>query len=154
VWGGKISYGCPRYCLARWISSPEESRKALLGQVKGSVEIYEYFHIYLHSFTIVVLDEKDRECEIGCKIKHFHEVPGWRNWQTQRTQNPPTFGSWGFDSPSRHHFKNPWNTRLPGLALRTRSTCAADAADFAPTYNQRALVYPTENSKFTYKVLY
>jgi len=19
------------------------------------------------------------------------------------TQNPPTFGSWGFDSPSRHH---------------------------------------------------
>src|SRR5256885_1465863 len=29
--------------------------------------------------------------------------PGWRNWQTQRTQNPPTFGSWGFDSPSRHH---------------------------------------------------
>jgi hypothetical protein len=29
-------------------------------------------------------------------------TPGWRNWQTQRTQNPPTFGSWGFDSPSRH----------------------------------------------------
>jgi hypothetical protein len=22
---------------------------------------------------------------------------------TPRTQNPPTFGSWGFDSPSRHH---------------------------------------------------
>ena len=20
------------------------------------------------------------------KIKYFHEVPGWRNWQTQRTQ--------------------------------------------------------------------
>ena len=57
----------------------------------------------LHSFTIVVLDEKGRECEISCKIKHFHEVPGWRNWQTQRTQNPPIFGSWGFDSPSRHH---------------------------------------------------
>jgi hypothetical protein len=31
-----------------------------------------------------------------------HE-PGWRNWQTQRTQNPPGFGPWGFDSPSRHH---------------------------------------------------
>lgn len=28
--------------------------------------------------------------------------PGWRNWQTQRTQNPPIFGSWGFDPPSRH----------------------------------------------------
>ncbi len=29
-------------------------------------------------------------------------TPGWRNWQTQRTQNPPGFGPWGFDSPSRH----------------------------------------------------
>jgi hypothetical protein len=28
--------------------------------------------------------------------------PGWRNWQTQRTQNPPRATSWGFDSPSRH----------------------------------------------------
>src|SRR5579859_3912412 len=30
-------------------------------------------------------------------------APGWRNWQTQRTQNPPGFGPWGFNSPSRHH---------------------------------------------------
>ena len=29
--------------------------------------------------------------------------PGWRNWQTQRTQNPPRATSWGFDPPSRHH---------------------------------------------------
>src|SRR5580698_8472870 len=28
--------------------------------------------------------------------------PGWRNWQTQRTQNPPGFGPWGFEPPSRH----------------------------------------------------
>jgi hypothetical protein len=101
--GGKISYGCPRYCLARGTSLPEESPKALHGQVTRSVEIYEYFHIYLHSFTFAVVDEKDIECEISCRIKHFHKVPGWRNWQTQRTQNPPGFGPWGFDSPSRHH---------------------------------------------------
>ena len=69
---------------------------------QGYVEIYEYFHIHFHSFTFAVVDEKDLECEIGCRIKHFHEVPGWRNWQTQRTQNPPGFGPWGFDSPSRH----------------------------------------------------
>src|SRR5689334_10648864 len=36
----------------------------------------------------------------------FLEEPGWRNWQTQRTQNPPTFGSWGFDSPSRHQLNS------------------------------------------------
>ena len=29
-------------------------------------------------------------------------MPGWRNWQTQRTQNPPIARSWGFDPPSRH----------------------------------------------------
>ena len=28
--------------------------------------------------------------------------PGWRNRQTQRTQNPPRATSWGFDPPSRH----------------------------------------------------
>jgi hypothetical protein len=102
--GGKISYGCPRYCLARWTSSPEKSRKALHGQVTRICEIHEYFHIYLHTFTFAVVDEKDIECETSRRIRHFHEVPGWRNWQTQRTQNPPTFGSWGFDSPSRHHY--------------------------------------------------
>jgi hypothetical protein len=53
----------------------------------------------LHSFTIVVLDEKDIECEISCKIKHFHEVPGWRNWQTQRTQNPPVLSTLGVRLP-------------------------------------------------------
>ena len=36
------------------------------------MEIHEYFHIYLHSFTIVVLDGKDIECEISFKIKHFY----------------------------------------------------------------------------------
>jgi hypothetical protein len=32
-------------------------------------------------------------------------APGWRNWQTQRTQNPPRATSWGFDPPSRHQDK-------------------------------------------------
>src|SRR5580698_5661587 len=42
--------------------------------------------------------------------------PGWRNWQTQRTQNPPGFGPWGFKSPSRHqHFL------ILGLLPRSRS---------------------------------
>jgi hypothetical protein len=97
--GGKVSYGRPRYCLAKWTSSPEESRKALHALVQGSVEIDEYFHIYFHSFTIYVLDEKDIECEISFRIKHFLEEPGWRNWQTQRTQNPPVLGTLGVRLP-------------------------------------------------------
>src|SRR6266542_4577034 len=31
--------------------------------------------------------------------------PGWRNWQTRRSQKPLGASPWGFDSPSRHHFK-------------------------------------------------
>jgi hypothetical protein len=40
-----------------------------------------------------------------------------RNVQLEKrvgwTQNPPTFGSWGFNSPSRHHSQKPRGTRLP-----------------------------------------
>jgi hypothetical protein len=35
-----------------------------------------------------------------------YSKPGWRNWQTQRTQNPPRATAWGFDPPSRHHKYN------------------------------------------------
>ncbi len=30
-------------------------------------------------------------------------VPGWRNWQTRRTQNPVLAREWEFDPPSGHH---------------------------------------------------
>jgi hypothetical protein len=46
--------------------------------------------------------------------------PGWRNWQTQRTQNPPTFGSWGFNSPSRHQPQSPHGTRVASTMLPPR----------------------------------
>jgi hypothetical protein len=65
------------------------------------------------------------------KNQRLPSTPGWRNWQTQRTQNPPTFGSWGFDSPSRHHSKSPQDERLAGASPGIRCTSGADAADFA-----------------------
>jgi hypothetical protein len=30
-------------------------------------------------------------------------MPGWRNWQTRRTQNPVLAREWEFDPPSGHH---------------------------------------------------
>src|SRR5215204_4520677 len=30
-------------------------------------------------------------------------LPGWRNWQTRRTQNPVPAREWEFDPPSGHH---------------------------------------------------
>jgi hypothetical protein len=33
-------------------------------------------------------------------------APGWRNWQTRRSQKPLGASPWGFDPPSRHHFKS------------------------------------------------
>jgi hypothetical protein len=31
------------------------------------------------------------------------DMPGWRNWQTRRTQNPVLAREWEFDPPSGHH---------------------------------------------------
>jgi hypothetical protein len=87
----------------RGILAREAPQSASLAKWQEFVEIGEYFHIFLHSFTFAVSDAREMECEIARKIKHFEVEPGWRNWQTQRTQNPPDFGPWGFDSPSRHH---------------------------------------------------
>ena len=57
----------------------------------------------------------------------LHARPGWRNWQTQRTQNPPSFGSWGFDPPSRHQTKASKFNRLrdPISVISLRAFLAA-----------------------------
>ena len=73
-------------------------------------------HILLHSYTLFVLGLQMLECNIGRKIKHFHEEPGWRNRQTQRTQNPPGFGPWGFDSPSRHQHLSLYRAMVYGAS--------------------------------------
>ncbi len=45
--------------------------------------------------------------------------PGWRNWQTQGTQNPPGFGPCGFDSRPRH-FRKVQASTLRVVILRPR----------------------------------
>jgi len=45
----------------------------------------------------------------------------------KRTQNPPGFGPWGFDSPSRHHlFLSLRST--PPMSFRVSQHCAAPVA--------------------------
>ena len=97
--GGKISYACPRYCLARDIVAREEPQSASWASDKDLWKSMNTFTFTLHSFTFAVVDEKDIECEISCRNKHFHKVPGWRNWQTQRAQNPPRFTPRGGSTP-------------------------------------------------------
>src|ERR1700723_681158 len=53
-------------------------------------------------------------CRPSIKLSGELVAPGWRNWQTQRTQNPPRATSWGFDPPSRHQDK-PIKRRTPLL---------------------------------------
>jgi hypothetical protein len=48
----------------------------------------------------------------GVTVAKRPTEPGWRNWQTQRTQNPPRATSWGFDPPSRHQDKPPKMIKL------------------------------------------
>ena len=74
-------------------SEPENAGTAFHGQGQEAVEIGEDRHTFLHSFTFVAWDGNEVEREISCIIKHFHEVPGWRNWQRQRTQDQACFFS-------------------------------------------------------------
>src|SRR5437868_15033503 len=57
-------------------------------------------------------------------------MPGWRNWQTQRTQNPPDFGPWGFDPPSRHHLHKQTEKKEGGWfrPLETRLLFSANSS--------------------------
>ena len=54
---------------------------------------------------------------IFAKIK---SEPGWWNWQTQRTQNPPRATSWGFDPPSRHQDKLNTMSKYENQSLSVR----------------------------------
>ena len=49
--------------------------------------------------------------------------PGWRNWQTQRTQNPSEAIPWGFDSPSRHHLKYRYPLLIQRFAALVSAPC-------------------------------
>jgi hypothetical protein len=59
------------------------------------------------------VDDKDIECETRRRIKHFQEVPGWRNWQTQRTQKPAPPGA------RAHAHKNVRDAAVLGEKWRT-----------------------------------
>src|ERR1043166_13084 len=48
---------------------------------------------------------------------HFVALPGWRNWQTQGTQNPPIARSYGFDSHLGH---SPPARRVARFSARQR----------------------------------
>jgi hypothetical protein len=58
----------------------------------------------LGTYSYAAICSKARELSAHCGRVAITE-PGWRNWQTQRTQNPPRATSWGFDPPSRHQRK-------------------------------------------------
>ena len=64
--GDKISYGCPLVLLGQGGSSPAEScKRTSWASDKDLRKPMNNFHIYLHSFTIVVFRDKDIAGEIG-----------------------------------------------------------------------------------------
>ena len=46
---------------------------------------FENFHIYLHTFTFRALAYDGIYNYNRLVISNLHHLPGWRNWQTQRT---------------------------------------------------------------------
>jgi hypothetical protein len=84
-----------------WALSSRIAGKALHGQSDNAlwkpVKTDTLYYTVAHS---VILDEKGTESQTGRKIRHLQVEPGWRNWQTQRTQNPPVLSTWGAALPT------------------------------------------------------
>jgi hypothetical protein len=92
-----------RYNITNYADLVDAARKISEGRERIEQQAKEFDHRTATVKGDGVPDDKTDPRELSFNIKDFPSRPGWRNWQTQRTQNPPTFGSWGFDSPSRHH---------------------------------------------------
>ena len=149
---GRISCGC--FLMTwQWTLSPRIAGKALHGQ--NDNELLKSAKTDTLSYTV-------SHSSFWMKREHGHKQvvkpstciePGWRNWQTQRTQNPPTFGSWGFDSPSRHHLKPIEYAATWARSPHAMNLCSRRSGLCTNIYTSERLVYPTENIKFTYKML-
>jgi hypothetical protein len=111
---GRISNRCSLNDLAMGSEPENRPVQRFTGRGQEAVEIGENRHTFLHSLTSVVWNGNEVKREISCRIKHFHEVPGWRNWQTQRTQNPPRFTPRGGSTPPPGTSPNPFRYRQLG----------------------------------------
>jgi hypothetical protein len=77
-----------------------EPKDIFIGKNRGGAgQIHEKFQYFLRGFTFAVSETKEQKQRSGRKINYFHESPGWRNWQTQRTQNPPVLSTLGVRLP-------------------------------------------------------
>src|SRR5262249_11484606 len=94
----RISYGCS---LMTWQRALRASItvKALHGQRPRSCGNHRKLSHFLTQFHIGCFWMTKKNVLNYFIIKHLHEVPGWRNWQTQRTQNPPVLGTLGVQLP-------------------------------------------------------
>ena len=143
---------CARAAMRRWIGHPSTPGSSLEWGPSCVRRVMRLLAIRngccTGRFRSPVLAARPRPCETekaagkpsparnsGLNATLQTGQPGWRNWQTQRTQNPPTARSWGFDPPSRHQDKphkmmGNWRPTPSGLdrlslivLLRLVSTC-------------------------------
>jgi hypothetical protein len=70
----------------QWTLSPRIASKALHAQNDNELWKSGRTDTFLRSCSFVILNEKGTEPYNGRKTKHSQVEPGWRNWQTQRTQ--------------------------------------------------------------------
>jgi hypothetical protein len=86
--GGRMSHGAC-YDVAMG-SNPRNARANGTTACANPWKLSQFLYTVSHSVFCMA---SKQNVKTGSKIKHFQEVPGWRNWQTQRTQNPPVLGT-------------------------------------------------------------
>lgn len=77
------------------------------------------------------------EMQTACDTESAYPAPGWRNWQTQRTQNPPTLAVMGVRPPLPAPAKQLWNLlhmdRHCSSCLDLCPNCAQSVPKLPPT---------------------
>ena len=155
---GRISYGAVLGLgRGRPFSGPRRAAKHLWAKMTRTCGNPRKLSHFLHSCTFVGLDEKGTESVIGCKIKHFHEVPGWRNWQTQRTQNPPVLSTLGVRLPlpapanSGRSRNSPSLARAPFQHLPSELPTNHPESQHPRQFAAQAIMTPTNGARLWYQ---
>ena len=121
---GKISYGCPRYCLARGASSPEESREST--SRASDKDLWKSTNTSTFTCTVsqsLSWTKKTQNVKYAVKSGTSTKCRDGGTGRRSGLKIRRYFVPWGFDSPSRHQ-SNPLRGHQLGRTTAPERRCS------------------------------